>query len=70
MITSQPRSSLIPPIIRHFEFTRLQDHFVEIAYQSLIPVVSRRPGRPKSRCGVNERATFNSRSRRSKAGGA
>ena len=70
MITFQRRSTLIPPVARHFEFTRLQDHFIEIAYQSLIPVVSRRPGRPKSRCGVNETATFNSRGRRSKAGGA
>ena len=50
MITSARRSALSPPVIRHFEFTRIQDQLIALAYQALIPAVSRhleqpRPGR-------------------------
>ena len=36
MISSPRRSTLNPPVTRHFEFTRLQDRLIAIAYQSLI----------------------------------
>ena len=54
MITSARRSALSPPVIRHFEFTRLQDQLIVFAYQALIPVVSchleqPRPGRGNHR---------------------
>ena len=54
MITSARRSALGLPVIRHFEFTRLQDQLIALAYQALIPVVSRhleqlRPGRGNHR---------------------
>ena len=41
MNMSQRRRTLIPRIARHFEFTRLQDQLIAIAYHALIPVVSR-----------------------------
>ena len=44
MITSPRRPTLSPPVTRHFEFTRLQDQSIALAYQALIPVVSRPPG--------------------------
>ena len=46
MITSARRSALSPPVIRHFEFTRLQDQLIAVACQALIPVVSRHLGSP------------------------
>jgi hypothetical protein len=70
MITYPRRSTLSPPVTRHFESTRLQDQLIVIAYQSLIPVVSRHPGRPRPRRGDNEPATMTSQGLRSKAGGA
>ena len=44
MTTCSRRSFLSPPVIRHFEFTRLQNQSIALAYQALIPVVSRRSG--------------------------
>ena len=38
MITSARRSALSPPVIRHFEFTRLQNQLIALAYQALIPI--------------------------------
>ena len=54
MTISPRRPTLSPPVIRHFEFTRLQDQLIALAYQALIPVVSRpleqpRPGRGNHR---------------------
>jgi hypothetical protein len=46
------RSALSPPIVRHFEFTRFQNQLIALAYQVLIPIVSRDLGRsplPSSR---------------------
>ncbi len=41
MIASSRRSTFGPlPITRHFEFTRLQDQLIALAYQALIPVMS------------------------------
>jgi hypothetical protein len=51
MITSPRRRSLGPHVTRHFEFTRLQDQVIALAYHTLIPVVSRALGQPRSRCG-------------------
>ena len=70
MITSARRSALSPPVIRHFEFTRLQSQSIELAYQVLIPVVSRHLGRPRSRSNHNESAHTTIQRRRSKASGA
>jgi hypothetical protein len=68
MITSPRRSILTLPVTRHFEFTRLQDQLIALAYQSLIPVVTRYPGRPRSRRSDNEPATTMFLGLRSKAG--
>ena len=57
MITYPRRSVLTPPITRHFEFTRSQNQSIALAYQALIPVVSRHLGRPRSRSHDNEPAT-------------
>jgi hypothetical protein len=52
MIASSRKSTLRPPVTRHFEFTRLQRQLIALAYQALIPVIScpaktqgTRPGR-------------------------
>ena len=54
MIASSRRSALSPPVTRHFEFTRLQNQLIALAYQALIPVVSRRLERPRSRSEHNQ----------------
>jgi hypothetical protein len=70
MITSPRKRSLSPRVIRQFEFTRLQDQLIAIAYHTLIPVVSRPLERPRSRCGQNEPAATVIRRLRTRAGGA
>jgi hypothetical protein len=70
MITSARRSALSPPVIRHFEFTRLHSQSTALAYQALIPVVSRHLERPRSRSNDNEPANTTIQGRRSKARGA
>jgi hypothetical protein len=70
MITPLRRSPLSPPVTRHFEFTRLQDQLIAIAYHILIPVVARPLERPRSRCGENEPTMATIQSLRTKAGGA
>ena len=70
MITSSRRSTLNPPVTRRFEFTRLQGQSIALAYQALIPVVSRPLERPRSRRRDDEPATTTFRGLRSKAGGA
>ena len=70
MITSSRRSTLSPPVTRHFEFTRLQNQSIALAYQALIPVVSRHLERPRSRSNDNEPATTTIPGLRSKARGA
>jgi hypothetical protein len=70
MITSPRRSTLSPPVTRHFEFTRIQDQLIARAYQVLIPVVSRPLEWPRPpRCDSEPSAT-NFRDHRSQAGGA
>jgi hypothetical protein len=49
MITSQRSPTLGPPVTRHFEPTRIHKQSVEHAYKILIPVASRRSGRPRLR---------------------
>lgn len=70
MITSPRRSTLSPPVTRHFEFTRLQDQLIARAYGILIPVVSRPLERPRSPRNDNVPSTTTFRRRRSQAGGA
>jgi hypothetical protein len=70
MITTPRRSPLRPPVIRHFEFTRLQDQLIARAYQALIPVISRPLERPRPQCRDNEPEMMTSQGLRSKAGGA
>ena len=70
MITSPRRSALSPPIIRQFEFTRFQDQSIAVAYQTLISVVTRHAGRPRSRSHGNEQARATIPGLRSKAEGA
>jgi hypothetical protein len=50
MNTFSRSPKLSPPVIRHFEFTRLQDQLIARAYQVLIPVVSRPLVRPRPGC--------------------
>jgi hypothetical protein len=64
------RSLLSPPVIRHFEFNRLQNQSIALAYQALIPVISRHRERPRSRYNENEHATITTQGLRSKARGA
>ena len=70
MITFPRRSALSPPVIRHFEFTRLQNQSIVLAYQALIPVISRHLERPRSRSHDNQPAHTTIQGRRSKARGA
>ncbi len=70
MITSPRRRAPSPRVTRQFEFTRLQDQLIAIAYQNLIPVVSRPLERTRSRCARNEPAAAMIPSLRTKAGGA
>ena len=68
MITSSRRSTLSPPVTRHFEFTRLQNQLIALAYEALIPVVCRPLERPRPRPSRNQPTTI--QSLRAKAGGA
>jgi hypothetical protein len=70
MITYQRRSALSSPVVRQFEFTRLQNQSIELAYQALIPVVSRHLDRPRSRSNDTQPAYTTNQGRRSKARGA
>jgi hypothetical protein len=70
MITSPGRRSHSPRVTRHFEFTRLQEQLIAIAYHALIPVVARPLGRPSSRCDQNQSASVTTHDLRTKAGGA
>ena len=57
MIATSRKSTLSPPVTRRFEFTRLQNQSIALAYQALVPVVSRHLERPGSRPNDNEPAT-------------
>ena len=46
MIATSSKSTLSPPVTRRFEFTRLQNQSIALAYQTLIPVLSRHLERP------------------------
>ena len=70
MITSPRRTTLSPPVTRHFEFSRLQDQLIARAYQVLIPVVSRPLERPRSPRSDSRLSTTFFRSHRSQVGGA
>ena len=68
MIAFSRRSTLSPPVTRHFEFTRLQDQLITLAYQALIPVISCPMQRQQDRLGHNQQTTI--QRFQSKAGGA
>ena len=70
MSTSLPRPSLRPPVTRRFESTRLQNQSLALAYESLIPVISRRPARPRNRPGADGQVKATIPGLRSKAEGA
>jgi len=70
MTTSPRRTTLSPPITRHFEFSRLQDQLIARAYQVLMPVVSRSLERPRSPRDDSGMSTTFFRNHRSQAGGA
>ena len=70
MITYPRRSVLSPLVTRHFEFTRFQDQSIAVAYQALVPVVSRHLGQPRSRSHDNQPATTIIPGRRSQSRGA
>ena len=67
MIPSSRRSALSPPVARRFEFTRLQNQLIALAYQVLIPVVSRHTDRPQPRPSRNPTTTV--QTFQSRAGG-
>ena len=68
MIASTRRSNLRPPVTREFEFTRIQDQLIVLAYQALIPVISR-PAHRRRRKLVRDQPT-SAPGLRSKARGA
>ena len=70
MTTSPRRPTFSPPVTRHFEFTRLQDQLIVLAYHTMIPVVSRPPERPRSRCGQDQQAAATPNDFQTTAGGA
>ncbi len=70
MITPQRRQSISPPVIRHFEFTRLQELSIACAYETLLPVVARRPEGPHHRPGDLRKAATRTEVLRSSATGA
>jgi hypothetical protein len=49
MSAHQPRLAVGPPVVRRFESTRLQAQSIAVAYQALIPSVSRPLGLPRVR---------------------
>jgi hypothetical protein len=68
MTISPRRPTLSPPVTRHFEFTRLQDQLIALAYQALIPVVSRHLEQPRPGRGNHRPTTI--QGLQSKTGGA
>ena len=70
MTTSPRRTTLSPPVSRHFEFSRLQDQLIARAYQVLIPVVSCPLEQPRPPHSDSRPSLTFFRSHRSQAGGA
>jgi len=68
MIAISRKSTLNPPVTRRFEFTRLQNQLIALAYQALIPVVSRHLERPRPQPSRNQPTTI--QGLQSKTGGA
>jgi hypothetical protein len=58
MIAFSRRSTLSPPVTRHFEFTRLQGQLIALAYQALIPVIACPLNRQRGRLGRNQPPTI------------
>jgi len=68
MIATSRKSTLSPPVTRRFEFTRLQNQLIALAYQTLIPVLSRHLDRPQPGRGNHRPTTI--QGLQSKTGGA
>ena len=68
MIAISRKSTLNPPVTRRFEFTRLQNQLIALAYQALIPVVSRHLEQPRPGRGNHRPTTI--QGLQSKTGGA
>ena len=68
MIATSRKSTLSPPVTRRFEFTRLQNQLIALAYQTLIPVLSRHLERPRPGRGNHRTTTI--QGLQSKTGGA
>jgi len=68
MIATSRKSTLSPPVTRRFEFTRLQNQLIALAYQTLIPVLSRHLERPRPGRGNHRPTTI--QGLQSKTGGA
>jgi len=67
MIATSRRSTLRVDVTRDFEFTRLQDQLIALAYQAVITVLSCPLKRQQGRLGRNQQTTV--QRFRSKAGG-
>jgi len=67
MIATSRRSTLRVDVTRDFEFTRLQDQLIALAYQAVMPVLSCPLKRQQGRLGRNQQTTV--QRFRSKAGG-
>jgi hypothetical protein len=52
MSARQPRPSVGATVVRQFKFTRLQAESIALAYQALIPTVSRSSGSSRARTSV------------------
>jgi hypothetical protein len=70
MTTSPRRTTLSPPVTRHFEYSRLQDQLIARAYHALIPAVSRPLERSRSPHSDSRQSQTFFRSHRSQTGGA
>ena len=68
MTASSRRSRLSPPVVRVFEFNRFHNQLIALAYEVVIPVISRAPARSHPRSGRNQPTTI--QDFQSKAGGA
>jgi hypothetical protein len=67
MIATSRKSRFVPTISRHFEFTRLQNQLIALAYQALIPIISQPLQQPRGRLGRDRQGMVQ---RFQKAGGA
>ena len=70
MMTTSRRLALSVAVTRHFEVSRLQEQSIACAYEALLPVVTRRPQRPRQQRVDLPRATIRTECPRPSAAGA